>query len=121
MSLELQRARLSDLLRGYRTNNELSQRALARRLGINPTSLMAYLDATAYPLPDTRERIAKALGMTPGELEAYLNDVPMQPLNSLEQVKQDVRAMNPEDFLEIVEVVFRRLLEDSRSQLAGRR
>ncbi|HEY9697062.1 MAG TPA: helix-turn-helix transcriptional regulator [Trichocoleus sp.] len=117
MSTQEKKGRLSDLLREFRARHGLSSRALARRIGLNPTSLSAYLDGISYPSPDTREKIAKAIGMTPNELESYLDSVPIKPLQGVEQIKQDIKALNRAEFLEVAESVLERLLSDAKSVL----
>lgn len=117
MSLEQQKERLAKLLRDHRTRNNLTGRSFAKKLGLNPTSLLSYLDEVSYPSAETRQKIARAIGMTPPELEAYLNDIQIKPLQSVEQIKQDVRAMSQEEFLQVAEVVLQRLLDDSKARL----
>lgn len=117
LSTQEKKGRLSDLLREFRARHGLSSRALARRIGLNPTSLSAYLDGISYPSPDTREKIAKAIGMTPNELESYLDSVPIKPLQGVEQIKQDIKALNRAEFLEVAESVLERLLSDAKSVL----
>lgn len=114
MSLEPQKEKLAALLKDYRDRHNLSGRAFAKKLGLNPTSLMSYLEEMTYPSAETRQRIARGIGMTPQELEAYLNDIPIKPINLLEQTIQDIRAMRREEFLVVAEVVFRRLLDESK-------
>lgn len=117
MSTELKKVRLAQVLRAFQAEQGLSARELARRIKLNPTSLGNYLDGTSYPTPESREKIAKALRLTPTELERYLDDVPLQPIASLDQTLQDIRAMNPDDFQAVVEVVFARIQDDLRRAL----
>lgn len=117
VSFELQKQRLSELLREYRAQHNLTGRALAKRLGLNPTSLLNYVDQTAYPSTTTREKIAQVVGMTPLELEAYLNNFQVKPLRPVEQIKQDIRALGRDDFLEIAPVVLHRLLLEAGKDL----
>lgn len=112
MSLEPQKSKLAALLRDYRDQHNLTGRALAKKLGLNPTSLMNYLDEVGYPGPETREKIARGLGLTPPELESYLNNFDLKPLQPLEQIKQDIRSLSPSEFLEVARTVFDRLERD---------
>lgn len=114
MSTEEKKARLSRLLQDFQARHEMTARALARRIKVNPTSMSNYLDGTSYPTPETREKIAKAIGMTSSELESYLNDVPLQPLGTLEETLQDIRAMSDRDFHEVLSVVLERVRDDLR-------
>ena len=116
MSIDQKKGRLASLLRDYRVRSNLTGRALAKHIGLNPTSLFSYIDEISYPTPETRAKIARAIGMTPPELEAHLDDIPVQPLQPAEQIKQDIRALNQEDFLEVIQVVFDRLLHEMRSR-----
>lgn len=109
---EQKRKRLADLLDDYRQRNNLTKRALARKLGLNTTSILSYLDCLTFPTLENRERIARALDMTPPELEAYLDDISLKPLRQLEQIKQDIRALDRRDFIEIAQVVCDRLLAE---------
>jgi transcriptional regulator with XRE-family HTH domain len=117
MSSAEQKQKLADLLRDFRLKQNLSQRKLAARIGINPTSLTSYADGTSYPTPETRAKIAAAIGKTTPELEAYLNDVPVKPLAAMDQIKQDIRALSRAEFYEVAEVVAARMLEEMKKSV----
>lgn len=116
MSIDRQKERLAELLREYRQSHNLTGRALARHIKLNPASLASYMDQTSYPTPETRSKIARAINMTPAELEADLNRFAIEPLLGVEQIIQDVRALNRQDFLAVAAVVFERLLSDAKSE-----
>ncbi|WP_179228597.1 helix-turn-helix domain-containing protein [Leptolyngbya ohadii] len=113
-SIQQKKDRLSELLHKVKQQANLSGRQLAKRLGVSQTSAQSYLDAIVYPGAEVRAQIARAIGMTPVELEAYLDDVPVAPLQPLEQIKQDLRAMNRSDFQEVAEVMFERILNEMK-------
>lgn len=111
-AVQYKKDRLSELLHAYKRQNNLSGRQLAKRLGVSQTSAQSYLDGTVFPGIEIRAQIARAVNMTPVEMEAYLDDVPVQPIQSVEQVKQEIRAMSQADFQEIVAAVFERIQND---------
>jgi transcriptional regulator with XRE-family HTH domain len=117
MSSAEQKQKLADLLRDFRLKQNLSQRKLAARIGINPTSLTSYADGTSSPTPETRAKIAAAIGKTTPELEAYLNDVRVKPLAAMDQIKQDIRALSRAEFYEVAEVVAARMLEEMKKSV----
>ena len=107
MAIEVERRRflLAELLRKHMAERNLSQRQLARSLGLNPTSVGAYLDMSAWPGPDNRDNIAEVLGWSRLELDAYLEERPLQSSRPLEQLKADLRALSEAEFPEIFELV----------------
>lgn len=112
--MQERKERLRKLLLDFMESNNLSGRQLARHLKISPTSVTGYLDGTTYPSAESRKAIAVALGRTPAELDAYLEDVPLIPENSADALIQDIRALNWEDFLRVVQAVWERLMDEVR-------
>lgn len=104
------RERLAAILREYMRRENLSGRKLAQRLELSQPTVLAYLDGVTFPSEETRQRIATVLQMTLTELDAQLNASVVEPQFTLDLVKQEIRAMSPDDFSEIMRVVFDRAL-----------
>jgi transcriptional regulator with XRE-family HTH domain len=102
------RQRLADLLKRLISDKNWSERELARQLGISPTSVQAYVDGVTYPGEENRANIARLLGMTREELDAELEAKPVRRRNTVEEVSQEIRAMNRDEFAQIARVVFDR-------------
>lgn len=115
MSLEERRQRLSALLLRHMQEHNLSGRQLARRLGLSQTSVLSYIDGATYPGAESRAAIAAVLGYSPAELDAYLENVPLQPQKSVDEVLQEIRVMGQEDFERVAQAVWDRLMEGLRS------
>lgn len=109
---EQQKEELANLLREFKIVHNLSGRELARRIGMNPATVASWIDKTSYPTPESRHKIARALKMTPVELESRLVNIAVQSSAPLEQVKQEIRAMNRRDFQDVVATVFDRIQHD---------
>jgi transcriptional regulator with XRE-family HTH domain len=102
------RQRLAELLKRLISDKNWSERELARQLGISPTSVQAYVDGVTYPGEENRANIARLLGMTREELDAELEAKPVRRRNTVEEVSQEIRAMNRDEFAQIARVVFDR-------------
>lgn len=104
--------RLANLLREYMRQENLSGRKLAQRLKLSQPTVLAYLDGVTFPSEETRQRIAEVLGLTLAEVDARLEDSPVQPQITVSLLKQEIRALNREDFAQVAQVVFDRLLAE---------
>jgi transcriptional regulator with XRE-family HTH domain len=93
----------------------LSGRKLAQRLQLSQPTVLTYLDAVAFPTEETRRKIAAVLGMTSVELDAQLDDSAVDSQISLDLLKQEIRAMDHESFVEVVQVVFDRLMSQMKT------
>jgi transcriptional regulator with XRE-family HTH domain len=108
MTDQAKRQRLSKLLIEYvgaDKERPLSGRQFARLLDVNATSAQAYLDGVTFPGEAIRKRIAKLLGLTYEALEAAIEGVELSQKLSIEQICQEIRSVEDEDFADVVAVV----------------
>lgn len=108
MSQQLRKERLSKLLIEYCAKQNLSGNRLAKVLQVSQTSAQAYLDGVTFPGEDARQRIAELLGMTFEELKARLDNQPIATELSVEDICQEIRALNLENFLQVYRMVSER-------------
>lgn len=83
--------RLVDLVRELR--GDLSQRQLAKKLGVSDSSVHFWEAGTAWPGTQNLKKLAKMKGWTLDELQAYLEgEVPRRSL-SVQQLLAEVRSL----------------------------
>ena len=105
VSQQLRKERLSKLLIEYCAKHNLSGNRLAKVLQVSQTSAQAYLDGVTFPGEDIRRRIADLVGMTFEELKAKLDNQQIATELSVEDICQEIRAMDLADFLQVYQMV----------------
>jgi transcriptional regulator with XRE-family HTH domain len=111
MTDERQRDRLSQLLLEM-LKAGLTQRVLARKIGISYASVQAYVNGDQYPRMESKVKIAAYKGWTLEELEAYLEDRPVKAQdNNIDEFLQGVRTMTPGNAAKVAKAALDRVLE----------
>jgi hypothetical protein len=107
----LHKERLARLLIEMQESLSLSNRAFGEFIGADYMSIQSYIKKTATPGKGNLIKIAKARGWTLEELEAHIEDRPVSQKYRLEEILQEVRALDPVQAAEVAKVAMNRAME----------
>lgn len=97
-----------------------TERELARRSGVHPSSIQDYIDGITLPNKENRERLASVLNMSIDELDTELEMVVAKPKRTVDELCRDIRLLSAEDFAIVMEVVFERVRREFKHWLETR-
>jgi transcriptional regulator with XRE-family HTH domain len=115
-----QAQKLAEILRSLILKNEWTERELARRSGIHPSSIQDYMDGITLPTKENREKLATVLGVGVDELDAQLGLSVAKPKRSTDELCRDIRLLTSQDFTIVAQVVLDRLMAERHQKEEGK-
>jgi transcriptional regulator with XRE-family HTH domain len=109
-----QKQRLSVLLLEFMKANKLSSYGAAESIGVSQGAVQSWVNRSAYPQKEQRERIAAALGFKYEALEAHLENrtIAADSVRTVDAVCQDIRMLPRADLPQVARVLTERLIAE---------
>jgi transcriptional regulator with XRE-family HTH domain len=108
--------KLGKILRTLLHDRDWSALGAAKRAGINPSTFNGYVNGIVFPVSkENQALLAQLLGISLKEFDKMFELATAVPTRPVDELCQDIRLLNAEDFAIVAEVVFNRVVAELKN------